>query len=191
MVGSLQYCRQLKNFSQSNYQCCKQSHHFQCGGEQWLHWLRHSCKGQPMERKEISPWLRKTISHKIIYFISQKDIKEFSILIVYTVCFYSYKILASAWCFSFCLEYPLALDTALKTPHHILHLHSSYSIFCFWWKYPSPSAEPVHKIYTSIFETYHILPVMNCASIYYTLLWASQWVQSHIKDGSCSQFITV
>jgi len=61
VVGSLQYCRQLKNFSQSNYQCCKQSHHFQCGGEQWLHWLRHSCKGQPMERKEISPMLREKL----------------------------------------------------------------------------------------------------------------------------------
>lgn len=58
MEGSLQYCRQLKNFSQSNYQYCKQSHHFQCGGEQWLHWPRHNCKDQPMEGEQTSPMLR-------------------------------------------------------------------------------------------------------------------------------------
>lgn len=61
---------------------------------------------------------------------------------------------------SFWLEYPPALDTALKTPYHTVHLHSSYSIFCFGQKYASPSVKPVHKICTSLFET-HIIFVMT------------------------------
>lgn len=63
MEGSLQYCKQLKNFSRSSYQCCKQCHHFQCVGELWLHWLRHSCKDQPMEREQMSSILRERLCY--------------------------------------------------------------------------------------------------------------------------------
>lgn len=67
MEGSLQYCRQLKNSSQSNYQCCKQFHHFQYGGEQWLHWLRHSCKDPPMQGEQTSSILRERLCYTLVH----------------------------------------------------------------------------------------------------------------------------